>query len=1127
MKGSSMSISIRGISVTLALAAGTLLAQNTGEITGTVADASGAVIVGAAVTITNTATSQTREVTTNQAGNYSVPYLVPGTYDLRVETSGFKSVSRRGVEIQVGAVARIDFAMEVGEVSQRVEVSGGAPLLTTENAAVGTVIENKRIVDLPLNGRNYLQLVALSPNVTTEGGAGGGGGLQGGQRSQSSFSIAGQRLEYNRYTLDGVENTDPNFNSYIIQPSVDFIQEFKVQTGVYSAEFGRAVSQISASTKGGANQYHGTAFEFLRNSAMDAKQWNTTVAKNPFRRNQYGFTLGGPISIPKLFNGHDKLFFLSNFEALRDRTTLQLFSSVATDRMRSGDFTASGRNIFDPLTRVFNANGLAISASPFAGNIIPKDRFNRVSLQLFEFYPRQTVPGDNLLNNFSRNAQSPLDQTQFNQRVDYNESSKSNWFFRFSNSSDALTTAAVFPSDNAITPTDVEQEVLSNTRIFGANIVNEVRFGHNKFFNDVAHTFSFNRDIAAELKIPGLVSISPAAYGVPSVGLGQGVAGFGGADAWSTRNHTFQLMDNLSIIRGKHSIRFGAEIRRDRYNQLGNQKSTGEFNFTGGATFNPASRGNTGFPFADYMIGEINNSSRAVAPANTMLRSTSIYGYVQDDWKITPKLTLNLGLRYENARPWHDKYRGIMNVQLFDVGVGPNGILSGTKLPIYTRPGSGDFYEGMNYHFADGQLIQSGDQFMGRSLVNSDNNNFAVRIGLAYSPTRRWTFRTGFGTFYTQDTGNPVFDMGRNLGGRDSFVSNTEKPNQNFSDPWVEERQSFKCTGWTGTCIGTPQFLGNIQQNRTPYVNQWLFNIQRQLTENLVLEVGYQGNEGHKLPRFRLYNQAILKSGPTDASTIAQRSPWPNYGRLQEVDGIDNSNYHALALKLQQRFSKGLTYLIGFTWSKAIDGGSAIRTNTGDTLWPVNSYDLHDMRGPAQFDVPRRFVASFVYELPFTMNNRFVKQVIGGWQLGGIVTAADGAPTTTPGPNGDSANLNVLANFGDATGISITPPGGQTAQHFWNIAAFDVTNPALSYRVGNLARGVIRKPGSQQADLSLTKNFRIYERHSLQFRFDAFNALNHPSWNAPSTTATSPSTFGVVTTARTMRQLQVALKYSF
>jgi hypothetical protein len=1115
------------------LSASPVLAQNFGEITGTVSDASGAVIGNAAVTVTNISSNQVRQAVTNQSGNYSVPYLVPGSYEIRVETPGFKAAARKGIDLQVGDVARIDFAMELGEVNQQVEVTGGAPLLATENAALGTVIENKRIVELPLNGRNYLQLVALSPNVSTEGGAGGAGGLQGGTRSQTSYSIAGQRLEYNRYTLDGVENTDPNFNSYIIQPSVDFIQEFKVQTGVYSAEFGRATSQISATTKAGGNRFHGAAFEFLRNSDLDAKQWNTTVAKNPFRRNQYGFTLGGPVVIPKVFDGKNRLFFQSNFEELRDRTTSQLFSSVATDRMRSGDFSASGRTVYDPLTRVYNSSGLAVSATPFPGNSIPSFRFNPISLKLFEFYPRQTVPGDNLLNNYSRNAQSPLDQTQFNQRVDWQESSKSNWFGRYSWSDEALTTAASFPSDNSITPTKVQQEVVSNTRILRSSTVNEFRFGHNQFFNDVAHTFSYNRDIAKELGIPGLVAISPAAFGVPSVGIGQGVSGFGGADAWTTRNHTFQFLDNISIVKGKHTIKFGGEIRRDRYNQLGNQKSTGEFNFTGTATFNPASRGNTGFPFADYMLGEINNSSRAVAPADTMLRSTSYYTYVQDDWRITPRLTLNAGLRYENVRPWHDKYRGIMNVMLADPGVGPGGILANTQLPVYIRPGAGDFYAGMNYHFADGQMTAAGDQYLGRSLVHPDNNNFAPRIGLAYSPSSRLTFRGAFGVFFTQDTGNPVFDMGRNLGGRDSFVSNTETPNQNFSDPWASERQSFTCTGWTGTCVGTPQFLGNVPTNRTPYVYQWLFNIQHQLSQNIVLEAGYQGNEAHKLPRFRLYNQAILKSGPTDVRTIAQRSPWPNYGRFQEVDGGDNSNYHALSAKLTQRFSKGLTYLIGFTWSKAIDAGSAIRTNSGDTLWPPNSYDLHDMRGPAQFDVPRRFVASYVYELPFGKGKPLANvggvldKFIGGWQFGGIITLADGAPAGTPGPNGDSANLNVLANVGNATGISPIPAGGQTAQQFWNIAAFDVTNPNLSWQVGNLGRNVLRKPGTRQADLSLNKNFRIREEHSLQFRFDAFNSTNHPNWNTPSSTATSPTTFGVVTTARTMRQLQLALKYSF
>src|SRR5438552_12497417 len=392
--GGTMTRVFRGILIVLITLALPLGAQNFAEITGTVSDATGAVMAGAAVTAISAATNQVRRATTNETGNYSLPYLVPGAYDVRVESAGFKVATRKGVELQVGAVARIDFKLEVGEITQQVEVTGGAPLLNTETAALGTVIENRRIVDLPLNGRNYLQLVTLSPNVTTEGGAGGAGGLQGGARSSTSLSIAGQRLEYNRYTLDGVENTDPNFNSYIIQPSVDALQEFKVQTGVYSAEFGIGASQINVTTKAGSNQFHGTVFEFLRNSAPDAREWQQSQGnKNPFRRNQYGFTLGGPIMIPKVFNGRDKLFFMSNFEELRDRTTTLVNASVATNTMRNGDFSGQSA-IFDPLSRTFNASGIAVSATQFPGNVIPKSRLNTVSIKLLDFYPAQTVPGN-------------------------------------------------------------------------------------------------------------------------------------------------------------------------------------------------------------------------------------------------------------------------------------------------------------------------------------------------------------------------------------------------------------------------------------------------------------------------------------------------------------------------------------------------------------------------------------------------------------------------------------------------------------------------------------------------------------------------------------------------------------
>jgi hypothetical protein len=419
---------------------------------------------------------------------------------------------------------------------------------------------------------------------------------------------------------------------------------------------------------------------------------------------------------------------------------------------------------------------------------------------------------------------------------------------------------------------------------------------------------------------------------------------------------------------------------------------------------------------------------------------------------------------------------------------------------------------------------------MGRSLVNPDNNNFGPRVGLSYSPTDRWTLRAGFGTFYVQDIGNAVFDMSRNMAGRDTYVASIENRSADLNDPWALERANAKCPGYSGTCLAGPQLLGNMQNNRTPYVNQLMANVQRQITQNLVLELGYLGNEGHKLNRFVVINQPIVKSGPTDTRTVPQRTPFPSYGRIQENAAEVNSNYHAFDAKLTQRLTKGLTYTVAYTRSKAIDGGSALRTNSGDTLWPVNSYNLRAERGLSQFDLPRRFVASYVYELPFGAGKPWLQQgvwgqIAGGWQLGGVLTLADGTAMSVA-QLGDTAGLNTLGNQPDATGISPIP-ANRSAQRFWNIASINASNPALSWRPGNMGRNTLFTPGTQNFDASLMRNIKIYETHVLNFRFEAFNALNHPYWNAPSADARNASTFGVVTSAKSMRQLQFALKYSF
>jgi len=808
---------------------------------------------------------------------------------------------------------------------------------------------------------------------------------------------------------------------------------------------------------------------------------------------------------------------------------------VATDRMRAGDMSAQPRGIFDPQSRVFatdaQGNERAVSATRFPNNTIPQSRFHPTSLKLEAFLPPPTVPGDSILRNYIRQDPRGISTDQFLQRIDWNESSRSSWFGRFGWSDEFEELTSTFPYPGRVT-TKVYQTVLSNTRTLGTTTVNELRFGYNQFQNNKVGYNSFIRDVTTQLGIPGLKSITAASWGFPDIGLGNGLSGNSEPNPYVTRNHTFQLMDNMSIVRGRHTLKFGTEVRRDRYNELGNSFARGSFTFSGTATFDPANRTTTGFSFADFLLGESASSERGLNLSNTMLRATSAYLYFQDDWKITSRLTMNLGLRYENNRPWHDKYRGILNIQMFDPGVGPGGLLSGTKAPIMTRPGSGDFYQDIPFRFHDGIPVQAGDQFIGRSLVNSDNSDFAPRLGLAYSPTDRWTFRTGVGVFYAKDATQVVWDMGRNMAGRGRLDADQERPNSNLSDPWKFQRERYQCAGYAGTCLGPPQLLTNSVGRRSPYVTQWLFNIQRQLSNDIALEVGYQGSEGHKLERYRIWNQPVSRTGPNDARTPEQRRPWPAYGNFQMVDGSANSNYHALSAKLTQRFSRGLTYLLGYTWSKSIDSGSAIRNNTGDNQWPADSYNLHRERALSQFHEGRRFVTSLLYELPLGSGKPFANRrgvadkVLGGWQVGSILTFADGTPQHVGGIGDTNQTTLYEGNRPNATGISPFPEQ-QTVDRFWNIAAFDTTDPSLNYLFGATGRNVLFKPGTRQWDFSIVKNTSIREGHSLQFRFEAFNFSNHPNWNTPSVDPTTASTFGKVISARTMREMQFGLKYIF
>src|SRR5262245_45941476 len=741
-------------------------AQTLGTITGEVKDSSGAVIPGVTVTVTNKATNAVRTTASNEVGLFDFPALQPGIYTVKSELDGFRT-SSRDVEVQVQQTVRVNFALELGTISEQTTVTGVSPLVETSNATVGTVIENRRIVELPLNGRNYLQLVALSPNVSAEFADGGqAGSRQGGSRSNQQLSISGQRREFNYYTLDGVDNTDVNFNTYIILPSADALEEFKVQTGVYSAEFGREASQVNVVTKSGTNSLHGTVFEFHRDDAWDARPYafnaqQAAAPKAPFKWDQYGYTAGGPA-----WRNH--LFFMSNFEGYRDRKQFQTLYSVPSEAMRNCDFsqllsslgavksqTGQRTNIIVDPTKC-TVSGTSRVCDPFANNVIPTNRFNPIAVKLLEFYPAPNNGATGgLTNNYLSLQNRVIDKNQFTQRADFVQGSSSTWMGRYS-----------FGRDNEVTPAlklngtkldnNIHQAVVGNTWTLSSTLVNEFRFGFNYFFNTFGRELAFERDVVKELGIPGVALNPPEAWGIPAISV-TGFSGFGDSTEgpYTNRNKAFEFNDNIAWIRGRHSLKVGANIRYDMYNQVGNQFARGNFQFQPIAT---------GYAFADFLLGYTQQTEAAVALATTKFRAMSQAYYFTDTWKVRSNMTFDMGLRYEYTPPWLDKNGTLMNASIPCHDTTPN-VQNLACHPVMVRIGSGDVYENTVLRLAPNIQVAR-DGRLGDRLIFDDKKNFAPRVGWAWNPNEKMSYRAGVGVFYMQDTGNPRFDMARNLSGR-------------------------------------------------------------------------------------------------------------------------------------------------------------------------------------------------------------------------------------------------------------------------------------------------------------------------------------------------------------------------
>jgi hypothetical protein len=1069
-------------------------------VTGRVTDASGAVVPNAKVTVTNSGTNEMRTVTTNDEGEYTIPQLPPGDYALTAEQAGFKKLVQR-FTLETGQGARVDLTLQAGAVTEQVEVTAVTPVIAAEDASIGNVVDQKKIVELPLNGRNYLQLALLQPNVfapaqnSTLGFRGG-------------FNVAGNSEIANNYILDGIDNNDETTNQPSHTPILDGVREFKVLTGTYSAEYGRqSGGQVIVTTKSGTNNFHGSAWEFHRNSIFDARNFFQTK-KPDFKRNQFGGVIGGPLI-------KNRTFFFGGYEGQRRGQQEAGLTLVPTAAMRAGDFTGLA-TIRDPLTN-----------QPFTDNKIPANRFNAVGAGLLALFP---APNANGANNYAATGTGSFNVNQFSGRLDHKLSDSMNLFgsYQFADSTEfypitnPLCSARDVPGFGCDELQRTQHISLNWTWTLTPRLINEARVGYSRFgFFRLQE--DRDSDIIAKLGIKGLTDAGRTLFnnGAPELQIA-GFPTIGGPTnlPQGRSDNTYHYVESMTFTNGNHTLKWGADIRRFLFNSFFTSFGRGSYRFDGRFT---------GHPIADLLLGAAFQGDRNLGEPFHNAKTFSSGYYFQDDWKVTPKLTLNLGLRYElNLVP----IENIDKVASFDPATNTIKVAGGQEAYI-----------------SNGVLLYRARPDVGRRLWETDKNNFAPRLGFAYRPfgDTKTVVRAGFGSFYNlQIVGNGITPLSRNSPFRQRQTSGpfaaTLRPLPNVADLF----------------IGNPTIVppGIDEKFRTAYINQWSLGVQRELAQNLVFDISYLGSSGHKLPLGININQALLPSAQCIATPAAAgcsvnaRRPFQGFGSITGgfISSAGNSNYHGLTLRIERRFNNGLSFLSSYAWSKSIDDGGGISTGSDSSGGAQNVRNLRAERAVSDYDVGHRYVLSYVYDLPFGKGKRFapgsgvVDAFVSGWQMTGILTMQTGRPFTVltgtdQSATGDATNRpNII---GDWRVENPTPtrwfnPCTRLANGtLRNCGANDTPawqqNAAGTF--GNAGRNLIRGDGLHNFDIGVQRFFRIIEGHQLQFRAEVFNLTNHPNFFFP-TASLASSAFGTVTRAANtgtgaQRQIQLAVKYIF
>lgn len=1040
-------------------------------LTGIVLDPASAPVPAAKVRVVNEETNLERLAASNDTGNYTVTSLPPGKYRVEVEAAGFKKAIIPGIVLEVAQQARVDVHVQVGQLAESVTVTGAAPLLETESNIIGNVVTEKSITSVPLNGRNFMELVTLA-GATNAGNSSTAKNINLASTSRGlAPSVAGAPATENNYQLDGADNREPFFNSYGLAPSVDAVREFKIQVGQYSAEFGAGGGAvISVVTRSGTNQFHGTAFEFVRNNRFDARNTFLQPTQNisALRRNQFGVSIGGPVSIPKLYNGRDRTFIFGNFDLVRQRTASLRTAGVPTEAQRAGNMT--GLNpVFDP----FNNGG------PFPGNTIPSSRINPISAKMAQSYPLPNNP--NPSQNFINNIPARADQDTWLLRGDHRLSRRHDLMARYADQYLETFSPGPVPAFGGTLITPVIRGLASAlTSTLSPSLVNEFRF-----------SWSF-----IENRVVGQNAGNPVAYraGIPfAYGEGE-LAGFPTTLALRKTtithlqetqvqrytNRVLQWYDSVTWFRGAHNFKAGADVRRTSSHIIGATNANGNYDFSGDIA---------GDGFADFLLGLPTTSRVQIRPNLPSHYDRNLLGlYFLDDWKATPNLTFNIGLRYEyNSPPLERDGRTTQ----FDPALG-NGD-GGLRYASHNREAV-PFYQQFRPDLAVGLLDRKG-------FSERDLNNFAPRFGFAYRPrgSNSTVVRGGYGWYYSSAQWN---NLAQN--------STTAPPSQITADLRVSDIKNpdLRYDGIAGrplTASVTTAPIGVITSLEGKmldgYTQQWSLSFGKTIRNNVVLEAQYLGSKSTHLEHINEYNDA-----PTaDAAPLAPRVRFPKWNRVLGFASGATANYNALILNAEKRYSSGLMFRGSYTYGKAM-GGNSSRAANGNVAVPQFSRNLRLETGRTTDDVSHRFVANYAWDLPFGRGRRFaanmprvLNAIAGGFSLSGILSAQTGLPFT---PSVSTTNCNIgfsNACRPDAVRNYFLGGNGRDTPR-WDREAFDFPlntrlHPAEPRRLGNAGLTILEQPSAFFWDMSLAKNWALRESMRLEFRWETFNTLNHPNYS--------------------------------